>query len=85
MSKDRSWAMEWLVNQPAHWAIAFVPAALILWQPLWFAWVVILFPLSREYYQRNGRVKLWNRDLWFAYAGIVCAYGLAFLLIRVTG
>mgnify|MGYP006919689498 FL=1 len=79
MSKDRSWAMEWLVNQPAHWATAFVPALLILWQPLWFVWLVILFPLSREYYQHGRRVTVWRRDLWFAYLGIPCAYVAYFI------
>jgi|TARA_R110000764_G_scaffold51086_3_gene112007 hypothetical protein len=79
MSKERSWAMEWLVNQPAHWATAFVPALLILWQPLWFVWLVILFPLSREYYQHHRKVTVWRRDLWFAYAGIICAYVAYFI------
>ena len=78
--KNRSWAMEWLVNQPAHWATAFVPALLILWQPIWFVWLVILFPLSREYYQHGRKVTVWRRDLWFAYAGIPCAYAVYFTL-----
>ena len=81
----RSWVMEWLVNQPAHFLTAFVPLLLILWQPIWFGWLVILFPLSREYYQRNGRVKLWNRDLWFAYLGIIFAYVCWYIIGKVIG
>ena len=84
MSK-RSWAMEWLVNQPAHFLTAFVHLLLILWQPIWFGWLVILFPLSREYYQHHRKVTVWRRDLWFAYLGIICAYLLAFLLIGLRG
>lgn len=63
-----------LVDQAAHFLTSFAPLLLILWQPIWFGWLVILFPLSREYYQRGGRVKVWNRDLWFAYVGLICAY-----------
>ena len=71
-----------VIDQVAHWLTAFVPALLILWQPIWFVWLVLLFPLAREYYQHCRRVTVWRRDLWFAYAGIPCAYGAYFTALH---
>ena len=69
-----------LIDQPLHWMTTFIPCLLILWQPLWFSWLVVLFPLSREYYQHHRKVIVWNMDMWFAYAGIPSAYILYFIL-----
>tara|TARA_R110000796_G_C14333013_1_gene409366 strand:+ start:343 stop:627 length:285 start_codon:yes stop_codon:yes gene_type:complete len=89
-----------LVDQAAHFLTSFAPLLLILWQPIWFGWLVILFPLSREHYQAKRRmeknagsepkffdvilsINFIKLDLLFAYIGIICAYLLAFIYIRV--
>ncbi len=79
---ERSWQMEWLVNQPAHVAMGGVLAGLVGWglsyvTPLWVALAVgavvsRLAWMVRESKQKNWQYwPLWNRDLKFIDLGIL--------------
>lgn len=82
MVKERSWAMEWLVNQPAHFLMGLAVTVLVGWGlsyvvPLWVALPVGALVsrvawMVRESKQKNFQFIVWyNRDLGFIDAGIV--------------
>lgn len=91
MSKQRSWAMEWLINQPAHFLMGLGLAGLVGWglsfvSPLYVALLVGALVsrvtwMVRESRQKNWQFIVWsNRDLYFIDAGIFVA--IVLLIIK---
>jgi hypothetical protein len=83
--KERSWIMEWLVNQPAHFLMGAGLAGLVGWGLSFVTPLLVALPVGalvsrvtwmvRESKQKNFQFIVWtNRDLWFIDAGIVTIF-----------
>jgi hypothetical protein len=82
MTKKRSWAMEWLINQPAHFLMGAGLAGLVGWGLSFVTPLYVALPVGavvsrvawmiRESRQKNYQFIVWtNRDLYFIDAGII--------------
>lgn len=92
MAKERSWQMEWLVNQPAHVAMGCALALLVAWSATHVMPVLVAAPLgmlvsrltwmAREMRQKNWQyIVWWNRDMKFVDIGLVLSLPLLWWIL----